>query len=629
MKSTKKNLRTLSLLALFILFTGLVSPVGAQSYSFAVPELKMQIYVQPDSSVEIVYDITFENYGSEIDIVDIGMPHDDYNILYMQASINGRTLTGIYDSEYVHPGVEVHLEDQAIQNGDTGTLHFEFTMPNMVYQDTTNKENASLQITPTWFDGDLVRGKSHIQIAIHMPPGVQPEEVLYQKEPFTSKVLYEDRVVALWDFPGTEATREHIVGISFPQRGMTNVIKMNAFQLATKWLKDNPGVRFILTGLVFVLVSILFFRFTGGTGITLYVIIFVVMLALFAAVPLLVLFSLPFAIVFLFLNERGLKKRKKTYLPPIAEVEGGGIKRGLTAPEASVLLEMPLNKILTLVIFGLLEKNILEPVQESPLKVKVKESYYAYDRPGVKGVKERRQFRTKAAQDNGTVLHHYEHGFLDILERSSEKAVQDIDFTKPMEALIKATAGKMKGFDLSDTQDYYRRIIDQAWKKASAIEEIPEREEVLDRYLPWVMMNDDYPTVMTWGGHHYWPSWVRRSHWYTPSPVGGGIGKGGKSSGRTSSGGKTSFGDVSASFAGWAENTMGTMAAAILPGSMNIPTTKGGIVDLSGIDRVTGDVFEALSEASSSGSGGGGGGSSCACACAGCACACACAGGGR
>jgi hypothetical protein len=95
-------------------------------------------------------------------------------------------------------------------------------------------------------------------------------------------------------------------------------------------------------------------------------------------------------------------------------------------------------------------------------------------------------------------------------------------------------------------------------------------------------------------------------------------------------GGKTSFGDVGASFAGWAENTMGGMAAAILPGSLQMPKASGGVVDLSGVDRVTGDVFEALAEASkSSGGGGSSGGSSCACACAGCACACACAGGGR
>ena len=89
--------------------------------------------------------------------------------------------------------------------------------------------------------------------------------------------------------------------------------------------------------------------------------------------------------------------------------------------------------------------------------------------------------------------------------------------------------------------------------------------------------------------------------------------------------GRTTFSDVAASFAGWTENTMGDMASAISPGSLQVEG-PGGIVNLSGADKVTGDIFKSL--ASSSGGGGSGGGS-CACACAGCACACACAGGGR
>jgi hypothetical protein len=75
---------------------------------------------------------------------------------------------------------------------------------------------------------------------------------------------------------------------------------------------------------------------------------------------------------------------------------------------------------------------------------------------------------------------------------------------------------------------------------------------------------------------------------------------------------------------------MGGLATAIMPGSLKLPGVRGGFVDLSGVDKVTGDVFEALSKSSGSGSGKSGrSGSGCACACAGCACACACAGGGR
>jgi hypothetical protein len=65
-----------------------------------------------------------------------------------------------------------------------------------------------------------------------------------------------------------------------------------------------------------------------------------------------------------------------------------------------------------------------------------------------------------------------------------------------------------------------------------------------------------------------------------------------------------------------------------MPGSLTMAHPAGGFLDLSGADRVTGEIFSALAESAvSGGSGGGGGGGGCACA--GCACACACAGGGR
>ena len=56
------------------------SKLLAQTYWFQVPELRMQVFVNPDASARIVYDITFDNSGSPIDIVDIGTPHDGYAI---------------------------------------------------------------------------------------------------------------------------------------------------------------------------------------------------------------------------------------------------------------------------------------------------------------------------------------------------------------------------------------------------------------------------------------------------------------------------------------------------------------------------------------------------------------------
>jgi len=592
-------------------------PVAAQSYSFAVPDLKMQVYVQPDASAKIVYDITFDNDGSPIDVVDIGMPHSHYDIGTMHASINGVDLSDIRPSEYVNPGVEIHLGNQEILAGSQGTLHFEFSMPDLVFQDTTQKDLASLQITPTWFDSDFVQGTSNIQIAIYMPEGIQPDEMLYQDVAFTNRVLYQGRAVAVWQWPQGSATQAYRVGVSFPKRVMTRVVEMTQVQLINKWLEDNLATRFILGVGVIILFAILFFRFSGGTGCSVFVILTAGIVLLLAVVPFSVLVAPLILVPLIIYNESALKKKRKAYLPAIAQVEGGGIKRGLTAPEAAVLLEMPLNKILTLVIFGLLEKGIVKVIKNEPLTVAVADDFQVLNRDDLSNDQERRAYCRQVAQAKGVIIHNYEDSYLTLLEEHRGKPVRDIDFSKPTEALIKSTAAKMKNFDLSDTQDYYRRVIERAMEQASSLGEIEAREKYLDKYLPWVMMNDNYPTVLTHHNYNYWPMWVRSSS------SGGGAAASARPSG-PATGGRTRAGDVAGSFAGWAESTMGSMAAALMPGSLNVPGVKGGFVNLSGVDKVTGDIFTALAKSSGSGHGGGSG-----CACAGCACACACAGGGR
>jgi len=171
--------------------------------------------------------------------------------------------------------------------------------------------------------------------------------------------------------------------------------------------------------------------------------------------------------------------------------------------------------------------------------------------------------------------------------------------------LVKSVVEKMKGFDLSDTQDYYRRVIERAMKQAKAIGDIQQREAYLDQYLPWVMMQPNYKPALSVGGHNYWPMWARPVA--TTAAGGTAVAGAGKPSG-SGSPSTTTFGDVSSSFAGWAETTMAGMATAILPTVLNEPSAVS-------------------SNGGSSRSGGSH--SSCACACAGCACACACAGGGR
>jgi hypothetical protein len=613
---------TLSLL-LILSFGSHLTPVSAQTLFFSVPELRMQVFIQPDASARIVYDISFVNSpsGSVIDIVDIPTPHDNYDLNNMSASIDGVGLSDIRRSEFIDTGVEIHLHDQSIPPGEEATLHFEFVMPDMVYQDTTSGDLASFQIAPMGFEPEFLSGTTDIWLAVHMLPGIKPEAVLYQDVPFSDKILFEDHVVASWRWENGDLADPPLVGVSFPQQGLTRVIEQSLLDITRKWLEDNPTTRIILGGITLLLVGFAFFRFTGGTGLTVFVIITAGLVFLMVNSPLSVLLVLPLSIVVVGLNEYGISRRKTRYLPAIAQVEGGGIKRGLTAPEAAIILELPLNKVLTLIIFGLLEKGIVSQTNESPLTVQVAHEFRAPE----KKAKIRREHRLKVAQNLGIVVRSYEHPFLDLIEDQAGEPVHKIDFSQPMKKLIQHTAERMKGFDLSDTQDYYKKVIARAMNEAKQIGEIPERERYLDRHLQWLLLDDAYPTVFTTRRYHYRPIWVRPfassdrigGPTFSPSQKGAPSGP--------SYGGRTSVGDVAASFAGWTENTMGDLASSIAPGALQVKG-EAGLVNLSGVDKVTGNVFKALSTSSGGGSSSGGG---CACACAGCACACACAGGGR
>ena len=609
----KQNISIVILLVTFVVF---YSSIGfGQNYRFSVPELKMNVYIQDDASARVVYDITFQcaDRAHVIDIVDIGMPHKKYSISTMSAAIDGVPLKDIRHSEYVKPGVEIHLAGNSIKPNRKGTFHFEFTMPRMVYQDTTRKDYASFRITPTWFGERFVIGVTEINIAIHMLPGIETQELLYQNREFTSKVIYEERAVAVWK-TYQPLTGPFMVGISFPKRGMEYVIKQTAFDLLVKWFKENEEARWI-SGLIFIFGFIfVFFRFTGNTGFSLFVPLTVGLIYLFVISPEAHLVAMPSLVVLAILNEWILSKRKKTYLPPIAEIEAGRIKRGLTAPEAAILLELPINKVLTLIIFGMIKKSILNVVQPTPLTVDVDTKYRLCGEEDT-GLKDRIKEIRQAAEQNSIAIHNYELDFLAKIQGKSGVPLHKMDFSYAMKILINRVVAKMKGFDPAVTREYYRSIISKAMQTASAIGEIPVREKYIDRRLDWILLDDDYPRVLSGRVYSYRPWWSRHT------------GSAGKPSAPSTTGsGKTTFGDVAASFSGWTQNTMNNLASAITPGTLGLQTVDKGVVNLSGVDKVTADVFEAIGESASKGGGGGGG---CACACAGCACACACAGGGR
>lgn len=561
---------------------------AAQDYLFSVPRLVLDVQIQQEGSAVLNYDIEFQNSssGRPIDIVDIGLPHEEYEISTMQAAIDEVNFTDIRRSEYIHPGVEVHLNEKTIQPGQSANFKFSAVISNLVFQDTTRKDYASFQIVPTWFGEKYVVGTSTILIRIHLPEGISEEEVLYQHAPFTGKEVQENHVVVSWETE-QRLTAPYRVGVSFPKRVMSKIVTMTISQLLLRWYLQNTtvGQRTFNVILSFIALGFIFLRFTGGTGGCLLLILLGAFGILHANFPLMQILVWPFLLLLGVTVETVRHRRKSAYLPAIASVEGGGIKRGLTAPEAAILLELPVNKVATLVLFGMLKKGLIRQNQD-PISFSVVQP----DPP------------------SEAIIQPYEKLVLGALKDKDKVPIKEVDLTEALNHLIESTAGKMKGFDLEETREYYKQIIARAWKEAKSIGDIETWQKKMDEKIDWMILDPDFNDRFSPYNDRYTPRPYR-----FPSTTGGGT------AGKTSApagGGGTGFSDVAASVSGWLQNTSQSVAT-------KIEGKGGGILDLGGVDKAFAKAMK------SSGSGRSGGGGSCACACAGCACACACAGGGR
>ena len=128
------------LLIIFLLITPLT--VSAQTYSFSLDKEIVNAYWNKDGTLSIDYQFTFANdaSASPIDYVDVGVPNSSYNINNVTADVNGQSLTDISPSPYVKPGVAIGLGSNAIQPGNTGTVHVTIqSISRVLHQDSQDK----------------------------------------------------------------------------------------------------------------------------------------------------------------------------------------------------------------------------------------------------------------------------------------------------------------------------------------------------------------------------------------------------------------------------------------------------------------------------------------------------------
>jgi hypothetical protein len=208
------------------------------------------------------------------------------------------------------------------------------------------------------------------------------------------------------------------------------------------------------------------------------------------------------------------------YTPALARIEGGGVKRGLTPPEGAVLLGRPLNVTLTLVLFEMLRKGFLLQTQASPLIVEVAQAFRT--RGSGLSPLDRGEKRRKAGQAINAALHKYEEPFLEIIEANPGKPLHEMDFGIAVQPLVRYVAGRVGGFSLQESRDYYNLIIDRAPKEARSDGKLTfERQKIFDRNFGWVLLGLDYASVLDQPDYSYLPVWLRAPRGLGAEALGG------------------------------------------------------------------------------------------------------------
>jgi hypothetical protein len=556
-----------SFLLVALMFT-LVSSVTAQSYSFNVDQETVNVYWNSDGTVAVDYLFNFINDSGAhvIDFVDVGMPNGSFDSGSISADRNGSSLAISSDFQGEgSDGFAVDMGAYAIQPGQSGSVHVSVgSIRKMVYPDDSEPDTyASSEFSPTYWT--TAHGGTNLTVIFHLPPGVQPDEPRYHPatggwpcttEP-TTAYDNENRIIYTWACTSARANTQYTFGISFPKQYVPADVIVTA-----------PTNAFNVGGIItWFFSSISTWGFICCFGL------------IFVGAPLMGV-----------INER---KRKLQYMSPKISIEGHGIKRGLTAVESAILMEQPLDKIMTMILFGVVKKNAAEVTKREPLELRL----------------------VKPEPED---LHEYEKDFMTAFSKPN-LADRRKDLQEMTVKLVKSVGDKMKGFSRRETVDYYKAIMERAWQQIETAGTPEVKSQMYDEALEWTMLGKNYDdrTRRVFTGPVIVPMWWGNyDPGYRPASTGGATPKmsvpGTSGGGRVSVPGSAFAASVVTSVQGFSSRVLGDVKTFT-----------------SGVTNRTNPVPKSTSSGGWKSSGGGGGGHSCACACACAGCACACAGGGR
>lgn len=441
-------------MALFAVFLSvlLISPAVAQR-TYHLEHEWVKIWINQNGTIDLFYDISLTlDSGATINYVYVGQPRGDFTIgsAYDQY---GNTLVTSDASSGSDFKVSIKL-NSPLTAGHTISFNLTTNVAHMIWEDTQNPGNVGMQFTPTWWTEASVYD---LRILVVLPPGVTSGMVKTTQVLWNNTLMEEGRLAVYWEKSNLVPDQRYPVGVSFPKQYVQNYD-------------------------------------TAPTGVMAFLVLYGPALFVFGLLALVV-----GAVV--------VVVRKRPYLIPQVSMETLGMRRGLTAVEASYLLEMEPPRIVTEILYSLLQKRAVWVEDTSPsVKLKVMP-----------------QFQDKS----GTLespLRYYEVDFLKAIKEDGtldeEKLAHTIMFLRD------TVEQKLRGYCRRDTIDYYRKIVGKAWEQVLQAGTAVLASKAYDQQLLWLLLDPNYKsrTQTAFQDRIFEPSplwwwyWFGYQH-YNPQPM--------------------------------------------------------------------------------------------------------------
>ncbi|MDH5374958.1 MAG: DUF2207 domain-containing protein [Candidatus Bathyarchaeota archaeon] len=435
----KKHPLLAALLVTFVLMT--FTGVAAEERTYYLNQEWVKIWINQDGTIDLFYNISITlDSGLNINYVLIGQPQRDFTIGSAKDQY-GHTLTATDVSSGSDYEVRVNLYTP-LKAGQTIWFTLMTNVAHMIYEDT--QDNVGMKFIPVWWP---VRVQD-LRVLIVLPSDVTVGQVkTLLGVDWNGTIMEEGRLAIFFEKENLAKDAQYPVGVSFPKEYVQYYDKQPSGLVA---FFQKYGAALLTFGF-----------FIAVIGVVVYVV------------------------------------RKKPYLIPKISMETLGIRRGLTAVEASYLLDMKPTKIVTEILYSLLQKRAIWIESTNPsLKLKIMQPF---------------QNKTGTRE---TPLRYYESDFLRAIRKDG--TLDEEKLARTVTYLRDAVEQKTRGYCRRDTIDYYRKIVAKAWEQVEQAGTPELASKAYDEQLLWLLLDSDHKsrTQTTFHDRAFEPSPFWLWYWY-------------------------------------------------------------------------------------------------------------------